>query len=157
PSDYWSHKPYGLDVKLLSPPHFVLIAGIIAIELGALILILGGMNRARGAARGRLNWIFLYVAAMILVCLFIMVLEYTFRLYMHGGRFYRVVAMFVPMVLAAVSRASGRRWAATIAVSFYSVFLLLMLWILPLGPAQTKLGPVYRPVSHRVPAELPLL
>src|SRR2546430_17613920 len=57
----------GLDVKVLSPPHVVLIAGIIAIDLGALILILGSMNRAEGRLRSRLNWIFLYIAAMILV------------------------------------------------------------------------------------------
>jgi hypothetical protein len=157
PFDDWWHGAYGLDVKVLSPPHVVLIAGIIAIELGALILILGNMNRAQGDARRRLNWIFLYVAAMILVCLFILIFEYNFRLYMHGGRFYRVVSMVVPIVLAGASRASGRRWAATIVMSFYSVFLLLMLWILPLAPAETKLGPVYRQVTTLVPAEFPLL
>ena len=100
---------------------------------------------------------FLYVAAMILVCLFILIFEYNLRIYMHGGRFYRVVSMVVPIVRAGASRASGRRWAATIVMAFYSVFLLLMLWILPLGPAETKLGPVYRQVSTLVPSEFPLL
>src|SRR6266404_1970306 len=114
PFDDWWHNAYGLDVKILSPPHVVLIAGIIAIDLGALILILGSMNRAEGRLRSRLNWIFLYIAAMILVCLFILVFEYNFRLYMHGARFYRIVSMVVPVVLAGASRASGRRWAATI-------------------------------------------
>jgi hypothetical protein len=76
---------------------------------------------------------------------------------MHGGRFYRVVSMVVPIVLAAVSRASGRRWACTIVISCYSAFLLLMLWILPLGPAEAKLGPVYRQVTTLIPAEFPLL
>src|SRR5438552_4565707 len=141
PFDDWWHRAYGLDVKVLSPPHVVLIAGIIAIDLGALILILGSMNRAEGRLRSRLNWIFLYIAAMILVCLFILVFEYNFRLYMHGARFYRIVSMVVPVVLAGASRASGRRWAATIVMAFYSVFLLLMLWVLPLVPAETKLGP----------------
>ena len=157
PFDDWWHNAYGLDVKVLSPPHVVLIAGIIAIDLGALILILGSMNRAEGRLRSRLNWIFLYIAAMILVCLFILVFEYNFRLYMHGARFYRIVSMVVPVVLAGASRASGRRWAATVAIAFYSVFLLLMLWILPLAPAETKLGPVYRQVTSLVPGEFPLL
>jgi hypothetical protein len=157
PFDDWWHNAYGLDVKVLSPPHVVLIVGIIAIELGALILILGNMNRAQGEARRRLNWLFLYVAAMILVCLFVLIIEYTFRIHMHGGRFYRVIAMVAPVVLAGASRASGRRWAATIVLAVYSVFLLLMLWILPLGPAETKLGPVYRQVSTLIPAEFPLL
>jgi len=157
PFDNWWHNAYGLDVKVLSPPHVVLISGIIAIDLGALILILGNMNRAQGSARRRLNWIFLYIAAMVLICLFILIFEYNLRLYMHGGRFYRVVSMVVPIVLAAVSIASGRRWACTIVMAYYSVFLLLMLWILPLGPAEPKLGPVYRQVTHLVPAEFPLL
>src|SRR5437867_10585401 len=39
PFDDWWHNAYGVDVKVLSPPHVVLIACIIAIELGALILI----------------------------------------------------------------------------------------------------------------------
>src|SRR5262249_29433180 len=66
PFDNWWHNAYGLDVKVLSPPHVVLITGILAIQFGALILILGRMNRAEGSARRRLNWIFLYVASMIL-------------------------------------------------------------------------------------------
>src|SRR5207302_136149 len=78
-------------------------------------------------------------------------------LYMHSGRFYRVVSMVAPALLAGVSRASGRRWASTIVIAFYTAFLLLMLWILPLGPAETKLGPVYRQVTSLVPGEFPLL
>ena len=46
PFDDWWHNAYGLDVKIISPPHMVLAAGIIAVHLGALILILGHMNRA---------------------------------------------------------------------------------------------------------------
>ena len=157
PFDNWWHNAYGLDVKVLSPPHVVLIAGIIAIDLGALILILGAMNRAQGSLRRRLNWMYLYIAAMIVVILSIMTLEYTFRLYMHGARFYRVVAMVVPIILAGASRASGKRWAATIVMAFYTAFLLLMLWILPLVPAETKLGPVYREVHNLIPAEFPML
>src|SRR5438045_725240 len=74
PFDNWWHNAYGLDVKVLSPPHVVLIAGIIAIDLGALILILGAMNRANGSLRRRLNWLFLYIASMVVVVLFIFVL-----------------------------------------------------------------------------------
>src|SRR5207237_9218311 len=61
PFDDWWHRAYGLDVKVLSPPHVVLVAGIIAIELGALVLILGNMNRAEGNGRQRLEWMFLFV------------------------------------------------------------------------------------------------
>ena len=157
PWDDWWHNAYGLDVKVLSPPHVLLIAGILAVELGALILILGRMNRASGIARERLNALFLYVGAMILVCLMILVLEYIFRIYMHSGFFYRVVAMTVPGLLAGVARASGRRWAATTVTAIYSLFILGCLWILPLFPAEPKLGPVYQQVTHFIPPEFPLL
>jgi hypothetical protein len=61
PFDNWWHNAYGLDVKILSPPHTVLAAGVIGIELGALILVLGYMNRADGEEKRRLNWLFLYL------------------------------------------------------------------------------------------------
>ena len=41
-----------LDVKIISPPHMLLAAGILAVHLGALILILGHMNRADGRRAG---------------------------------------------------------------------------------------------------------
>ena len=60
-------------------------------------------------------------------------------------------------MLAGVARASGRRWAATIVIGIYSLFLIGCVWILPLFPAEPKLGPVYQQVTHFVPPEFPLL
>src|SRR5450631_992103 len=78
PFDDWWHSAYGLDVKIISPPHMVLAAGIIAVHLGALILILGRMNRAAGVERHRLLNLYLYVGGMILVCLTVLLMEMTF-------------------------------------------------------------------------------
>ena len=39
----------------------------------------------------------------------------------------------------------------------YTVFILLMSWILPLFPAEPKLGPLYHQVTHFVTPEFPLL
>src|SRR5579871_4826549 len=55
PFDDWWHNAYGLDVKILSPPHTVLAAGIIGIELGALLLVLGYMNRSEGEERRQIG------------------------------------------------------------------------------------------------------
>src|SRR5579864_5289412 len=41
PFDNWWHSAYGLDVKILSPPHVLLILGNLAVNTGTLILILG--------------------------------------------------------------------------------------------------------------------
>ena len=157
PFDDWWHNAYGLDVKILSPPHVLLIAGIVAMELGALFLILGQMNRSQSTVREKLSWLYLYVGAMIIVILMILIFEYALRLYMHSGFFYRVIAITIPIVLAGVAIASGRRWAATIVTGIYTAFWAGMLWILPLFPASPKLGPVYQNVTHFIPAEFPVL
>src|ERR1051326_8768460 len=46
PFDNWWHTAYGLDVKILSPPHVLLAIGIAAIVWGGLILTVAEMNRA---------------------------------------------------------------------------------------------------------------
>src|ERR1700759_2248648 len=46
PFDNWWHNAYGLDVKIVSPPHTLLILGIRAVGVGILFLILAAMNRA---------------------------------------------------------------------------------------------------------------
>ena len=157
PFDNWWHNAYGLDVKILSPPHVLLLTGMVGVQFGALVLILGQMNRVAGRARAKLEWLFLYVGAMIVVCLMILIFEYALRVYMHSGFFYRVVSITIPGVLAGIARASGRRWAASITIGIYSLFILGCLWILPLFAATPRLGPVYQHVTHFVPPELPVL
>ena len=49
PFDNWWHAAYGLDVKIVSPPHTLLILGIRAVGVGVLFLILAAMNRASEA------------------------------------------------------------------------------------------------------------
>ena len=157
PFDDWWHSAYGLDVKIVSPPHVLLIFGMIMIEVGILILILGAMNRATGELQRKLDWSFLYMGGMILVVLNVLTMEYIFRPGMHNAFFYRVVAIGMPVVLAGLLRASERRWAATITAAVFSALLLTMLWVLPLFPAEPKLGPVMHQVTHFVPAEFPIL
>jgi len=49
PFDNWWHDAYGLDVKVLSPPHVLLIFGILVIRIGTLLLILGRLSHTRKA------------------------------------------------------------------------------------------------------------
>src|SRR6266850_1005603 len=60
PFDNWWHNAYGLDVKVLSPPHIVLTFGLIAIRFGTLLFILGQLNRASGPPPPALKWMFVY-------------------------------------------------------------------------------------------------
>ena len=157
PFDDWWHNAYGLDVKIISPPHMILAAGIMGVHLGALILILGRMNRVTGEERVRLRRLYLYVGGMILVCLSVLLMEIVFRSSMHTVHVYHVIAIVAPVVFAAAARGSAYRWAATSVAAVYSVFTLIMSWILPLFPAQPKLGPVYHQLTQFTPPEFPVL
>ncbi|MFN7936790.1 MAG: hypothetical protein U0R19_25950 [Bryobacteraceae bacterium] len=157
PFDDWWHNAYGLDVKIVSPPHVLLILGTLMIMMGALMLTLGRMNRTSGADRRKLDAVFLYIGAMILVLVMVFLMEMTTRISMHQAAFYQKMAMTAPVILLGLARASGLRWAATITAGIYTLALCLFVWILPLFPAEPKLGPVFYPTTRFVPPEFPLL
>ena len=157
PFDDWWHNAYGLDVKIISPPHMVLAAGFFGIEFGTVMLLLAFMNRASDQLRTRLQWLFLYVGGTTVCESLLLKLEYISRSQMHGALFYIVVAIGTPAILVALAVASQQRWACTIMATVYTLFNLAFLWILPLFPAEPKLGPVYHQVTHFIPWEFPLL
>ncbi|HEY6476494.1 MAG TPA: hypothetical protein VI456_07910 [Polyangia bacterium] len=163
PFDDWWHNAYGLDVKILSPPHIVLALGLLALHLGALVMLAGAANRSAsgeesdGARRRLLETLILIVGGNMLVALMTLFMEKTVRPFMHGGSFYVIVGLAAPVVLASVQGATGRRWAGATATVAYSVFLLALLWTFPLVPAQPKLGPVLVSVTSLIPPEFPLL
>jgi hypothetical protein len=76
---------------------------------------------------------------------------------MHTAHFYSNVALTVPLVLAGIARASKYKWGATAVAGVYSTFVFLMGRILPLFPAEPKLGPVYHQLHQFTPPEFPLL
>ena len=157
PFDDWWHNAFGLDVQIMSPPHVVLILGIFTLGLGGLFLIVSEMNRADTETRAKLNRVFLYAGCMLTILLLMLIYEYTDYTLAHSAIFYRVLALAMPPVLVGIARASGYRWAATKVAAIYFVLWLLALWLVPLVPAQAKLGPVYTPISHLVPLEFPVL
>ena len=142
PFDDWWHNAYGLDVKIVSPPHMVLAAGFFGIELGTVMLLLAFMNRSGDAVRRRLQKLFLYVGGTVICESLLLRMEYISRSDMHSALFYIVVALGTPAVLVAIAVASRQRWACTIMAAVYTAFGLAFLWILPLVPAEPKLGPV---------------
>jgi hypothetical protein len=115
------------------------------------------MNRTQGDAQARLRRLYLYVGGMILVNLTVLQLEITIRIFMHTAHFYFLVALVAPMVLAAAAIGSGARWGATAVASVYTVFMMVMIWVLPRFPAEPKLGPVYHKLAEFTPPEFPLL
>jgi hypothetical protein len=157
PFDDWWHNAYGLDVRIISPPHMVLAAGFFGIEFGTVMLMLAFMNRAHAALRPAMERLFLYVGGTVLCESLLIKLESISRSDQHNARFYFVVLIGTPAILAAMSIASERKWASTIVASVYSAFALGFLWLLPLFPAEPKMGPVHHQVTHFIPWEFPLL
>lgn len=157
PFDDWWHNAYGLDVKIISPPHMVLAAGFFGIEFGTVMLLLAFMNRSGDDARRSLQKLFLYVGGTVICESLLLKMEYIGRPHMHSALFYIVMALGTPAMFVGIAVASRQRWACTIMAAVYTAFGLAFLWILPLVPAQPKLGPVYQQVTHMIPWEFPLL
>ncbi len=157
PFDNWWHDAYGLDVKIVSPPHILLFIGVYAVFVGTLALIAGHMNRSGGQNREISLWLFLYIAGIMLVTAMIVLMEYTGRVMLHTGLPYVVVSAVVPIVLAVGWRATQVKFAATLIAAFYTLFLIGLILVLPLFPAEPKLGPVYQHVTQFIPPEFPLL
>lgn len=154
PFDDWWHGAYGLDVKVLSPPHVMLAIGILTVAAGSLVLLAGQKNRSPNRVIG---FLFLYVGALMMTAILVVCMDYLYVTMQHSGLFYRVLSMVAPPMLAALALGSGRRWGATTAAGIYSVLQIGLIWILPLFPATPKLGPVFHQVTHFIPPEFPLL
>ena len=159
PFDNWWHNAYGLDVKIISPPHIVLASGMIAIQLGAMFMAVGAQNRAvTESDRKRLAIVFTLSAAVIIEMVTIMITEdAAFGNEMHGARFYRVTGLMIPVFLVAFARASRLSWPATRIAIVYMLITMVAIWVLQLFPATPKLAPIYNPVTHMVPPGFPLL
>ncbi|HXX71178.1 MAG TPA: hypothetical protein VEI55_02730 [Candidatus Acidoferrum sp.] len=157
PFDNWWHASFGLDVQILSPPHFVLGLGINGVVLGSTLLVLSRMNRSEGAEKSKLVRILLYLAGLQLVLHMMLIYEYSDAALMHSTAFYRALTIGVPVILITYGRVSGCRWGSTIIASVYTGFMLVTTWVFPLFPASPKLGPVYTNVTHMLPLGFPML
>lgn len=163
PFDDWWHNTYGLDVTILSPPHTVLLLGMITIQFGAMVSVLarqnsiGDVQLLPAAVKLMFNVLFALSSGFLLAMVFTMASEYLSRHDMHGVLFYQVSSLLFPLLLVAVSMSSISRWGATQAAAVYTLFMAMMVWILPLFPAEPLLGPVLNHITHFQPFDFPLL
>jgi hypothetical protein len=136
----------------------VLAAGMVAIELGAMLMVLGAQNRATtDADRRRLGLIFAYASGIVLTMHTILIEEdAAFGNEMHGSAFYKLTAVVVPILLVAFARGSRLKWPATTTALLYMGIVLINIWVTELFPAQPRLAPIYNPVTHMVPSPFPV-
>jgi hypothetical protein len=157
PLDDWWHAAYGLDVEILSPPHVLLAAGILAIILGAALTVLSEQNRAAAEREARAySAMFAYLAGIGVAMVGVLATEHTYRIYLHSSGAYQVAGAAFPLLLVAAGRAGGLRWPATAAAAAYTALTAAMVWILPLFPGEPLLGPIHTAVTRMVPPDFPL-
>jgi hypothetical protein len=155
PFDNWWHNAYGLDLALITPPHALLSLGYLVTKIGAMVWMASMIHRSKGAVQERLVWLFLFVGAICVALIPIM--PFTTRTSMHLATCYLAVALGIPSMLIAAGRGSGHKWGCTIVAAMYMGIGIGAEWLLPLIPAQPKLGPVYHNVTHLIPMQFPLL
>ena len=155
PFDDWWHNAYGLDVQILSPPHVVLLCGLLGILVGAQTMAVSSQNR-EGYATSRAT-VVAFASGVLLTLAAIAITEYSDVQLMHNSLFYIVSAGIYPLFLVAASRASRLQWPATATAAFYMCIMAAQVWIFPLFAATPKLGPIGHEVTHMVPMNFPLL
>ena len=161
PFDKWWHAAYGLDIKMVSPPHVLLIAGIRAIAVGMVLLLMAALNRALDAGdpagARRLQRLCLWLGGVAVASQMYFVHDLTLQPMLHRASAYVVVGAAVTGLLTAVHEASRVRWAAAWAAGIYMALVWLEVLVMPLFPAHARLGPVMFPVTHMTPSGFPLL
>ena len=141
PFDNWWHNAYGLDVKIISPPHALLGMGMFGISFGALLLVLSRQNRLQD---GKGSGLFVYVGGIFTVLAGVFVMEYSFPNLQHAAIFYEVCALTFPFRLLALGGAARASFPVTRIAAMYLLIECLVIWILPIFPAQPKLAPILR-------------
>ena len=157
PFDDWWHNAYGLDVKILSPPHALLALGIAAIQVGAMLIALAWQNRAHRISQSSLSRFVLFAAGLMLINAATIASEHLERWDMHQAIFYEVAAGVFPFFLVSGARASVARWPATTIALLYMAVTWILLVVLPLFPAHPMLGPIYVQIDQLMPPDFPLL
>lgn len=158
PLDDWWHSAYGLDVKILSPPHSLLALGMYGIATGVVMLVAAQRNRAAAAGQGSEGALWVVVANAIQLALSsVMLIELSFPNVQHTSTFAMASAAMYPGFLVAAARHAPVRWSATKVALGYMLILGSMVWVLPLFHAEPKLAPIFNRVDHMVPPSFPLL
>ncbi len=156
PFDNWWHNAYGLDVRIISPPHVVLGLGMLGISVGALLLVLSRQNRfPDSSTKG--SGLFIFTGGVFVLLGSVFLLEYIYPNEQHGGMFYKVCALMFPARLIAIGRSARVSWATTRIAAVYMGMVCAIDWVLIMFPAHPKLAPIFNPVTHMVALPFPLL
>jgi hypothetical protein len=157
PFDDWWHNAYGLDVKIVSPPHMVLFLGMLGIVVGALALTASAQNRSAARDAVRDGWLYAGAGGILAFIFACGTLEYSWPNEQHSPVFYVVWAGVFPLLLAGYSRAGRLRYPATAAALLSMIIWLALGQVLPHVRAVPRLAPVWNARTYLWPPYFPVL
>jgi hypothetical protein len=167
PFDDWWHNAYGLDVQILSPPHTILLLGLMSVQMGAMVGVLAFLNRNENVATftasqnatrtNRLQWLFMMTAAFFITSIFTFLTESLGRWNMHSVLFYQISSATFPFIMLAAGQASGKKWGITYVCLIFLVFHWAVNAVIRLFPAEPLLGPIHNQITTYQTLGFPLL
>jgi hypothetical protein len=156
PFDDWWHNAYGLDVKILSPPHTLLVLGMLFLQFGACVSLSKYLNVALN--QKKILQLLFIIAASSLVCMFCTLgVEYLDSRNMRDALFYQISAALLLLLLPSLAKELQMKWGMTLISLGYFTLLAGSNWILQLFPAEPKLGPILNHVTHFQGLAFPML
>lgn len=166
PFDNWWHNAYGLDVRILSPPHTLLGLGMKFLTFGAIVSITKyinllyehGVDDLKSSRRLKILQILFIICASCLFCMWnTLCSSFLETRNMRGAFFYIIASVLALLFLPVLSRASRMKWGMTL-ITLGSFFIAgFMNWFLQLFPAEPKLGPILTHTTYFQPANFPVL
>jgi hypothetical protein len=156
PFDDWWHSAYGLDVKILSPPHTLLAMGMICLQFGACVSVCKYLNTGIGN-RAILQTLFVVSACSLLCMVYTLFTDFLHIRAERSGGFYIVAAATSLLLLPAFGIALRMRWGMTAVTAGYFLLVAISNWVLQLFAAEPKLGPILTHLTHFQPAQFPAL
>src|SRR5437867_5373360 len=141
--DEWWHANVGKDVNLWSPPHLVGLAGAALIAVG-LVLAVAAHTRFAETPRRRLPRVILLLGFADLVHKAMVALDhYTLDAWGRTPDFYPfLLALFLPAIFMAATRALGPGAAAATAAIFTAEHVLILLALLAFGMRVPTFTPI---------------
>ena len=156
PFDDWWHNAYGLDVKIVSPPHMVLFWGMLGIVIGALALTASAQNRSAETDTVRDAWLYACAGGVLMFIFACGTIEFSWPNEQHSWPFYVVWAGPFPLMLAGYSLAGRLKYPAATAALVCMAMWLAMGQILPHVHAVPLLAPIWNPRTYLWPPYFPV-
>ncbi len=157
PFDDWWHNAYGLDVKIVSPPHMVLFWGMLGILVGALVLTASQQNRSGEHNSVRDAWLYAATGGIVALIFANGTIEYSWPNEQHAAIFYIVWAGPFCALLAGYSRAGRLKYPATAAALVFMALWFAMGQLLPLVHAIPRLAPIWNARTYLWPPYFPTM